>query len=370
MANQSNDSILDLRDICNKPKIVIHDGLLWKYQDTQFSRPPISQYNPESCKISYTIKEYSIQGKLLNKDYKNIRKIQLKHDRKSYFGLHLSLNSMGNKEVAVFEVNPNLRKSIIQLDTENECPDIPIINFIENKYRQIIDQPQIWIIEVHDVEEIEENDKLTLEEREQKVKQLKPQATQLFKEQKYKEAIQIYRTIQSKIGQIPKALKNTMTQEQKTFFQIELSRVYSNQAICYLQMNEYAQAIDASKLAINEWDQNFKAYCIQAKVHFERNQKSEALEQFQQIIQKFPNEDVTEVQKYIDKCQQPKKTTKNEQQLYKKIFEKLQDKDEDEIQREQKEKFEKVEKNRQTEKILNSAKNGQSINHEEIQKLQ
>ncbi|CAK95121.1 unnamed protein product (macronuclear) [Paramecium tetraurelia] len=369
MANQSNDSILDLRDICSKPKNSIHDNLLWKYQDTQFSRPAESQYNPESCKISYTIKEYSIQGKLLNKDYKNIRKIQLKHDRKSYFGLHLCLESMGNKEVSVFEVNPILRKSIIQLEAENERPDIPIINFIENKYRNIIDQPQIWIIEVHDIEEIEDNEKLTLEEREQKVKQLKSQATQLFKEQKYKEAIQVYKNIHSKIGQIPKALKNTMTQEQKTFFQVELSRVYSNQAICHLQLKEYAKAIETSKQAMNDWDQNFKAYFIYAKAHFERDQKSEALEYFQQIIQKFPNEDVTEVQKYLDKCKQPK-TTKNEQQLYKKIFEKLQDKDEDEIQREQKEKFEKVEKNRQTEKILNSAKNGQSINHEEIQKLQ
>ncbi|CAD8199727.1 unnamed protein product [Paramecium pentaurelia] len=369
MANQNNDSILDFRDICTKQKIVIHEGLLWKYLDTPYSIPPLSQYNPETCKISYTIKEYSIQGKLLNKDYKNIRKIQLKHDKKSSFGLHLCLNQMGNKEVAVFEVNPNLRKSIIQLETENECQDIPIIQFIESKYRNILDQPQIWIIEVHDIEEMEDNEKLTLEERQQRVKQLKPQAGQLFKEKKFQEAIQVYKTLYAKIGQIPKALKNKMTQEQKTFFQIELSRVFSNQAICYLQLQDYTKAIETSKQAMNEWDQNFKAYFIYAKAHFERGQTSEALEYFQQIIKKFPNEDVTEVQLYLQKCKQIK-TTKSEQELYKKIFERLQDKDEDDIQREQKEKFEKVEKNRQTEKILISAKNGQSINHEEIQKLQ
>ncbi|CAD8101681.1 unnamed protein product [Paramecium sonneborni] len=368
MANQNNDSILDFRDICSKPKITIHEGLLWKYLNTQFSRPPESQYNPETSKISYSLKEYSIQGKLLNKDYKNIRKIQLKHDKQSYFGLHLCLNLMGNKEIAVFEVNPTLRKSLLQLETENQRK-LPTIPFIDFQYSKFVDEPQIWILEIHDVEDIEDNEKLTLEERELKIKLLKPQAAQLFKEQRFKEAIQIYKSLLSKIGSIPKIQKNIMTPEQKTFFKIEHSRVFSNQAICYLQINDFAKAIETAKQAILIWDDNFKANFISAKAHYEIGQESEAYELFSKIIQKFPNEDLTEVQKYLLKTKQ-KKTTKNEQEFYKKIFEKLPEKDKDEIHREISDKFEKVEKNRHTEKILEQAKNGQSINHEEIQKLQ
>ncbi|CAD8108948.1 unnamed protein product [Paramecium sonneborni] len=369
MANQNNDSILDFRDICSKPKIVIHEGLLWKYLDTQFSKPPESQFNQETSKISYTLKEYSIQGKILNKDYKNIRKIQLKHDKQSYFGLHLCLAQMGNKEVAVFEVNPSLRKSILQLETEKECQDIPMITFVEAKYQKLLDQPQIWILEIHDIEDIEDNEKLTLEERELKIKILKPQAAQLFKESKFKEAIQIYKILFSKIGQIPKIQKNKMTEEQKTFFKIELSRVFSNQAICFLQINDFTKAIETSKQAIQVWDENFKAHFIYAKAHLGTGQESEAFQLFQKIAQKFPNEDLTEVQKYLQKTQK-NKTSKNEQEFYKKIFEKLPEKDKDEKEREIRDKFEKVEKNRQTEKILVQAKNGQSINHEQIQKLQ
>ncbi|CAD8176873.1 unnamed protein product [Paramecium pentaurelia] len=237
-----------MQSIHQSHKQTIIEDMLWKYHSSDLEIQGLGSINFDSEFICYTFTEFDEEGQQITQQTDTFRTVVLFENSNSIpLALSSALRTMLKGEQAFFEV------SEVYALTQKEI-DVYIDNMIPLKMQK----RQYWLINIERTFVYQEIDSLNQLQIEQYIDEVRKYAGMIFQKQNYIPAISIYQLI-SRIK------VEDQQQEYKKKILKEISKSYSNRAVCHIKLKEWGMADQMCDEALSFDNENEKGRASEVK---------------------------------------------------------------------------------------------------------
>ncbi|CAD8124602.1 unnamed protein product [Paramecium sonneborni] len=231
-------------------KLTIVEDMLWKYISPDLFISGSELINFDSQFICYTLIEFNQEGQEITQSIDTFKTIVLFENFYSIpLGLLSALKTMMKGEQAFFEI------SEVYALTQKEI-DIYTDNMIPLKMQKKL----YWLLKIENVFEYKDIHNFNQQQLEFYIEDVRKYAGMIFQKQHYIQAISIYQLI----SRLKMQDKN---QEFWKKISKEISKSFSNRAVCYIKLKEWCMADQMCDEALNFDNENEKGRVSKVKQH-------------------------------------------------------------------------------------------------------
>ncbi|CAD8145083.1 unnamed protein product [Paramecium octaurelia] len=230
-------------------KHTIIDDMLWKYTSPDLFIQGSEPINFDSHFICYSFTEFDEEAHQITQQTDTLRTVVLFENSNSIpLALSSALRTMLKGEQAFFEL------SQVYALTQKEI-DIHIDNLTPLKMQK----KQYWLIKIENSFEYQGINSLNQQQIEQYIEEVRKYAGSIFQQSHYRSAISIYELI----GRIK--AEDTQREYSKKILK-EISKSFSNRAVCYIKLKEWGMADQMCDEALSFDNENEKGRPSESKL--------------------------------------------------------------------------------------------------------
>ena len=273
-------------------------------------------------------------GELLDKSKSRFFRKKIKLFCDDYIeGLHIAISSMRKNEVSWFKIAPKYHY-FSQKNEENR---------VKTGCEDLVNEHLFYRIELLDFKNLEKSlEKNDFEGRIAKFENSRKAGNELFAKSDYEKAFKFYRISIELLLKFPKALKQSLLEEQKEKLNFYAEILYGNAVLCKMRQKRWSEGVRLVNEGLKLFPLNAKILIRKGICLMKCGEAEKARSLALDLLKKEPgNEDAGKIVKECEDFQTKEKI--NEKRSYRKIFEKW----------EEEEKSENLEKKR---RIVENAK--------------